>query len=560
MAGRADADIVFLHGPVFTADAAGRWARAVAVADGRIAAVGTEADMRPFVGSRTELVDLRGRTLLPGIQDAHVHPPSGGLDRLRVDLSALGSLPDYQAAIAAYAAAEPDAPWILGGGWAMGAFPGGTPTTAMLDAVVPDRPAFLSNRDNHGAWVNSSALELARIDAATPDPPDGRIERDAAGRPTGTLHEGAMRLVRRLTPPVGHEEQVQGLLLAQGYLHSLGITAWQDAIVGDYETFSDSFEAYREVDASGRLTARVVGALWWRREAGLEQLEGFGERRAQAEAGNGRFRATSVKLMVDGVAENFTGAMIDPYLGSNGAPTGNRGIEFIPRDTLLEVVPALDAAGFQPHFHVIGDRACRDALDAVEAARLANGWTDTRPHLSHLQVVHPDDRPRFRRLGATATFQPLWAAHEPQMDELTIPFLGPLRSAWQYPLGSLAADGAMLAMGSDWPVSSPDPFWEIHVAVNHEMPADYPYGAGADDDIFLPDERIDLATALRAFTMGSAYVNHLDDVSGSIEVGKQADLVVLDRDLFEAAPTGIAGTRVVMTVVDGRVVHEDRGL
>jgi predicted amidohydrolase YtcJ len=552
------ADIVFVNGPVFTADAAGRWARAVAVAEGRIVAVGSETEMRPFVGSRTELVDLAGRLLLPGIQDAHVHPPSGGLDRLRVDLSGVGSLAEYRAAISAYALGHPEAAWILGGGWAMGAFPGGTPTAEMLDAVVPDRPAFISNRDNHGAWVNTRALELAGITEGSPDPPDGRIERDELGRPTGTLHEGAMRLVRRLVPPVAREDQVQGLLLAQSYLHSLGITAWQDAIVGDYETFEDSYETYRDLDGNGRLTARVVGALWWRRDAGLEQIEELRERRSQD--GPGRFRATSVKLMVDGVAENFTGAMLEPYVGAEGTGAKGRGISFIPRERLLEAVPALDAAGFQPHFHVVGDRACRDALDAVEAARRANGWTDTRPHLAHLQVVHPDDRPRFRRLGAAATFQPLWAAHEPQMDELTIPFLGPERSTWQYPIGSLAAQGATLAMGSDWPVSSPDPFWEIHVAVNREMPPGYPYGMGATGDPFLPKERIDLATALRAFTIGSAYVNHLDDVSGSIEVGKAADLIVLDRDPFETAPAGIAGTKVLLTLVDGRPVHDARGL
>ena len=557
MGGSDGADIVFRDGPVYTIDAASRWARAVAVRGGRIVAVGGDAEMRPFVTSRTEVIDLAGRMLLPGFQDAHVHPPSGGLDQMRVDLSRLGTVPDYLGAIASYAGSHPDASWITGGGWAMGAFPGGTPTADLLDSVVPDRPAFINNRDNHGAWVNNRALELAGITRGTPDPPDGRIERDAAGNPSGTLHEGAMRPVARLIPPVSHAERVQGLLLAQEYLHSLGITAWQDAVVGSYETFPDSFDVYLDVETSGRLTARVVGALWWERGRGLEQLEELVERRQRA--GNGRFRATSVKLMVDGVAENFTAAMLDPYLKPGGGSSGNRGIDFIPRETLLEAVPALDAAGFQAHFHVIGDRACRNALDAIEAARLANGWSDTRPHLAHLQVVHPDDRARFRRLGATATFQPLWAAHEPQMDELTLPFLGSERGGWQYPLGSLAAAGASLAMGSDWPVSSPDPWWEIHVAVNHEMPAGYPYGAGAAGEVFMPEERIDLPAAIRAFTMGSAYVNHLDDITGSIEVGKHADLVVLDRDPFEAGLGALADTRVLLTMVEGRTVHEAPG-
>ena len=206
----------------------------------------------------------------------------------------------------------------------------------------------------------------------------------------------------------------------------------------------------------------------------------------------------------------------------------------------------LDRLGFQVHFHALGDRAVREALDAVEAARTANGWHDTRPHLAHLQVVHPDDLARFRALGATANMQPLWAAHEPQMDELTIPFLGPERSAWQYPFASLRDAGATLAAGSDWPVSSPNPLDGIHVAVNRIEPRE-------DAPAFYPEERIDLGTALAAYTSGTAYVNHLDD-TGTIAVGKLADLVVLDRDPFAHPADEICETRVEQTYVGGRRV------
>jgi predicted amidohydrolase YtcJ len=268
--------------------------------------------------------------------------------------------------------------------------------------------------------------------------------------------------------------------------------------------------------------------------------------------------ATSVKIMADGVAENFTAAMTEPYLDADGRATTNLGLSFFSSDELLRLVPLLDGEGFGVHVHVIGDRAVHDALDAIETARQVNGWLDTRPHLAHLQVVNPTDRRRFRSLGVTANFQPLWAAHDPQLDDLTVPFLGPERAGWIYPIGSIAATGATLAFGSDWPVSSPDPLWAIHVAVNRTMPSAYPYGAS--DEPFLPGERITLRAAIRAYTMGTAYVNHLDAETGSIEVGKAADLVILDRDLLAEPTDEIADARVLMTLVDGRVVHESPGI
>ena len=549
------ADLAFVSGAVYTVDGARRSAQAVAVRGGRIVAVGTDASVREHVGTATEVVNLRGRMLLPGFQDSHVHAPSAGLDRLRIDLSEVHSIPSYAQRIKAYADAHPEVEWILGGGWAMDVFPGGAPTAAALDAIVPGRPAFINNRDNHGAWVNSRAMELAGIDRGTTDPPDGRFERDEHGTPTGTLHEGAMDVVRRLIPAPTTEEIVDGLLVAQAHLHSLGITGWQDAIVGEYSTLADSFDAYLAVAGDGRLSARVVGALWWERGRGEEQVAGLVERRSRATTG--RFRATSVKIMQDGVCENLTAALMSPYL-IDGEPVGGTGISFVDPEALRRCVRLLDAEGFQVHIHAIGDRGIREALDAIESARAGNGMNDLRHHVAHLQIVDPVDVRRFRRLGVVANAQPLWAAYEPQMNDLTIPFLGEERSGWQYPFGSLVRDGAQLAFGSDWPVSSPNPLWGMHVAVNRTEPPGYPYvdSAGRTEEPFLPEERIDLATAIRAYTMGSAYVNHLDDVCGSIEVGKLADLVVLDRDLFAEGDVGIADAEVLFTFVEGNTVYE----
>ena len=346
--------------------------------------------------------------------------------------------------------------------------------------------------------------------------------------------------------------------MAQAYLHSLGITAWQDAIVGG---FYDSFDLYRSFAESGELTARVVGAQWWERHQGAEQIEGFEERRRLADSG--RFRATSVKIMQDGIVENFTAGTLRPYLDADGNPTEELGLSQVDPEALKSYVTELDARGFQVHFHTIGERAVREALDAIEAARDANGPNDHRHHLAHIQIVHPDDVPRFRRLDVVANGQPLWACLESQMVELTIPFIGPERTSWQYPFGSLVRAGATLAFGSDWSVSSPDPMKAMHVAVNRSVRADEVDYTGGDhravDEVFLPEERIDLETAIAAFTMGSAFVNHLDDVTGSIEVGKLADLAVVDRDLF-AHPRGeIATARVDATFVDGVAVYERIG-
>ena len=549
------AELLFDNGPVFSADGADAPVREpVAVGRGRILAVGPAA--RELAGPGTERIDLAGRLLAPGFQDAHVHPILGGLELGSCDLSGLSAAPDYLAAIGGYARSHPERPWITGGGWSLDSFPGGLPTAAALDAVVADRPVFLANRDHHGAWVNSRALELAGITRDTPDPADGRIERDEHGTPTGMLQEGAIRAVEKLLPEVSAAEFDAALDRAQALLHSLGITGWQDALVGAGLGLPDNFEVYLRAAGSGRLTARVRGALWWDRERGAEQIAEFLERRRIGrERGAGRFRPDSVKIMQDGILENRTAALTSPYLdpcgcgGHGGAPRPEHGsgLSFVDPGKLGGYVAELDRLGFQVHFHALGDRAVREALDALEAARAANGPLGRRHHLAHLQVVHPDDIARFAALEASANIQPLWACHEPQMDELTIPLLGAERARWQYPFASLLASGAALAAGSDWPVTSPDPLQGIHVAVNRVAP-------GEDGEPLGPTERLTPAQAFTAYTAGSALVNH-EDEAGRIAPGLLADLVVLDRDPFAAPTAEIHEARVAATYVGGRAVY-----
>lgn len=541
---RQSADLFFTNGPILTMAPARSRATALAVAAGRIIAVGHD-EVKELAGPRTEVVDLRGRPLLPSFQDAHIHAVMGGVELGECDLSETTDPQEYLRRIRAYADDHPGRPWITGGGWSMESFEGGTPTRQVLDAVVPDRPVYLLNRDHHGAWVNTRALEIAGITAHTADPADGRIERDDDGAPTGTLQEGAVSLVNRHIPATTAAARLAGLLRAQRLLHSLGITTWQDALVCGANGYPDPSGAYLTAARDGSLTATVIGALWWDRDRGAGQIPGLLDKREQLTCG--RLRCTSVKIMQDGVAENFTAAMTSPYLDACGCATANTGLSFIDPTELKEYVAALDALDFQVHFHALGDRAVREALDAVEAARTANGWRDTRHHLAHLQVVHPDDIRRFASVGATANIQPLWAAHEPQMDDLTIPFLGAERAAWQYPFGDLLRAGASFAAGSDWPVSSPDPIAGIHVAVNRVLP-------GGTGKPFLPEQALDLSTALAAYTAGSARVNHLDD-TGILRPGHRADLVVLDRDPFAAPAEAIADTRVHLTYANGTRVH-----
>ena len=553
-----EADLVLAGGKIRTTAHPSGFVQALAIRDGVVQAAGPDDEIRELTGRRTRVIDLRGRLALPAFGDAHVHPVSGGLESLRCNLLGLRTRHECLETVADYSSARHPGDWVLGGGWTMSAFPGGLPTAADLDAVTGGRPAFLPNRDHHSAWVNTAALTIAGIDASTPDPVDGRIERGEAGQPTGTLHDGAMRLVATRVPPATAAELLTGLVAGQAHLHALGITSFQDACVGAAGELGmpDSFDAYRMAADYGMLSSHVVGALWWDRSRGLDQIDDLLARREQAS--DGQFRATTVKLMLDGVCETFTAAMSAPYLDRHGHPTDHQGRLFIDEETLREATARLAAAGFQLHFHAIGDHAVSTALDVIEALPAAQRQA-ARHHLAHLQFITPRDLSRFKALDAVANFQPLWATADPQMEELTIPFVGAERSAWQYQIGTLVGQGTRIAFGSDWPVSSADPLQEMHVAVNRVLSASLGRpGERECEDPFQPDQAITLEAALGAFTTGVAWVNHEEDVAGRLLPGMRADVTVLDQDLFTIPARDIGDTSVIMTVAGGTVVYGDR--
>ncbi len=542
----AVADLALRNGAIYTMNGARSWAETIAIDDGRIVYVGTDAGATDYVGPQTQVVDLKGRMVLPGMQDVHIHPISGGIEANGCDLNAASTVDEYVAIIKKYAEAHPDAPWIKGGGWAMSSFgPGALARKELIDAVVPDRPVILWSRDGHTTWVNSKALEIAGITKDTQDPPDGRIDRDpATGEPSGSLQEGASSLVADKAPADTDATRDAGLRYAVTMLNRFGITGIQDASVNE-----EDLETYQRLDEEGELSLRVVASIWWERDQGLEQIEAI--KALRSEYTGGRIDAATVKIMQDGVLENYTGVVLEPYKLKGQQDV--RGIPMVEPEFLKKAVTQLDAEGFQVHFHAIGDGAVRQSLDAVEAARAANGNLGHRHHISHLQLIHPDDQPRFRKLGVVANFQPLWAYADAYITDLTLPFLSQETASYMYPIASMEKSGAVVAFGSDWSVSSANPFEEMETAVTR-------MGALGDTKTpWMPEERIGLPEALAAFTINAAYVNRDERNTGSLEVGKRANLAVLDRNLFDIPPSEISDTQVLLTLFEGKPVHGEFG-
>lgn len=524
----------------------------IAIRGREIIAVGDDSVVMDIAGPRAEIVDTKGKLVSPGFVDAHMHPMMAGRELRQCNLTEARSQQECLDLIAAYAAAHRDLPWIQGGGWTMEHFEGGTPRRELLDTIVPDRPVLLRNRDHHGSWANTAALRIAGITADTPDPSDGRIERDPDGKPSGSLHEGATALVAKYEPEVTLADYYEALLVGQEECLKLGITGWQDALLHKPLPTVDAVDAYTQAVDRGTLRARVTGAILWDRHRGMDQLEEIVSRSQGVDPEiRDWFRADSVKIIVDGVVENFSAALSKPYRDPCGHLTDNLGMSFLDAEALKRVVAAVDARGLQAHFHAIGDRAVTEALDAVEYARVMNPNGQVRHHLSHLQIVLESDIPRFAKLNALANIQAYWARHEPQMDDLTIPFIAGEFVDRQYPFADLLAHGATLVAGSDWPVSSANPIEGIHVAVNR-VAEDAPAGA----PIFLPDQQIPLSVAWVAYTEGSSDVNGRGDLTGRLAPGYLADVVVLDRDPFVGDAIDIADACVETTWVDGSCVYD----
>lgn len=534
---QAPAELVLRHGAVYVGDAAGTRAESIAIRAGVVVAVGADAEVASWIGERTRVVELGGRSVLPGFHDAHVHPVAAGLEAQRCQLAGILARDELEARIGACALAQSERAWVEGGGWELPLFPDANPRRELLDALVPDRPALLRSADGHSAWANSRALRLAGVTRATPDPANGRIERDPHGEPSGTLREAAIALVAGKAPPASAAELDAAVRRGLAQLAQLGVVCAHEA--NATPEFLEAYLAWSRSGASGpRLKLALALPDDW---ASRDPLPGFEQ--ARARAARARLRADSVKLFLDGVIEARTAALLEPYQGSDARGTAN----FEP-DALGALVARLAAAGFDVHMHAIGDRAVRMGLDASERARAADPAGRTRRTLAHLELVAQSDLPRFAALEVAPNLQALWAQADPYITELTIPVLGDERSLGLYPIASLFAGAAQVAAGSDWPVSSADPLAAIEVGITRRA-HDAPAGPG-----WLPEQHATLEQMLSAYTRGGAWLDHAEASHGTLEPGRAADLVVLDRDLFALAAHEISDARVLWTIADGETI------
>ncbi|HPE32269.1 MAG TPA: amidohydrolase [Parvularculaceae bacterium] len=553
-AGGGSADTVFVDGAVYTADKDGTIAEAAAIKNGRILKVGSRDEIMALAGEKTKVFDLKGGMLLPGFTDAHVHLVDGGDTLTSLALYDAHSAEEAVATIEAYVQSHPDLAMFVGSGWALPLFPDANPNKALLDAIDAERPIILYSADGHNAWVNSAALAGAGITAETPDPQNGRIERDPqTGEPTGTLREAATDLVRVIIPPPSIGTAVANLVAAMKFQNAMGYTASVDAAVPP-NFMQDAFEqAARAKELTLRITLSFLPTEDFTDPSITpdiigERIQHLALRRQGIEAIDpDHLKADMVKIFVDGVLENHTAALIDPYINIPEQPD-NRGVLNIKPDVLDQYAIALDAAGFNIHMHAIGSGAVREGLDAVEAAIDANPQRERHHHMAHIELINPADIPRFAELGVAANMQTLWAFADSYITDLTEPFLGEERSKWLYPNAALRDAGAFLVSGSDWPVSTSDPFDAIEVAVTRMSP-------DGDTPVWHPEQALAVSDMLRALTIDGAILTGEDDERGSIEPGKRADLVVISANPMTIAPSEISEIAVIETMLDGEPVY-----
>jgi len=529
-----EADLILVNGRMITLDGEGTVAEAVAIRGETIERVGSNREIRALAGRRTSVVDLQGRTVVPGFNDAHLHFESGGFSLLRVDLRGVTSPEEVLRRVRASADTLPAGSWIRGRGWDHTLLPGGRwPTKEVLDRAAPRNPVYLRRVCGHVAWVNSAALRAAGITQHTPDPPGGQIVRDRGGEPTGILKEEARSLVSDVIPPPSMAERRLAIQTALQEAARLGLTSVQEM-----GTSPEAFAIYQELRDRGDLTVRIYACPAI--DSALAHLPGVGIRTG---LGDPWLRVGVSKEYADGALGAATAALLEPYQDH----PGSRGIMVTPEERIRSLVRGAHRAGQQVTFHAIGDRANRVVLDAIEEALRENPRPDPRHRIEHAQVLAPEDIPRFARLGVIASMQPTHCTSDMRWAEDR---LGPGRIQGAYAWRSLLESGARLAFGTDWPIEGLDPIEGLYAAVTRRDRSGHPEGG------WHPEQCLTLEEALRAYTVGAAYASFEENLKGSIEAGKLADLVVLSKPIFEISPDELLQTEVVMTIVGGRTVFE----
>lgn len=532
------ADLILSSNAIFTGIGDQAMPGAVAITHNRISAVGSLDDIRPLIGPNTQIYHYGNQLIMPGFHDFHIHLLLGSLYHDCVNLMEAGSEEEAAEMVKAFADTRPDDPWVFGFSWYHVYWKRKQlPHRATLDRLLPDRPVFLFNAECHGAWLNSKALEMLRITRETPDPPFGQIHKDEHGEPTGFLYETAMGLARKAfdLPRTRREKLFRGFLEKAA---RLGITSIHDFFPLPGLELGD-LELYREFEEQGELLTRIhfLSAL----NGDLER-----PRRLREEYASSKLTFSGLKQFLDGVPTTYTAFLIDPY--SDRSDT--KGDTLIPPDTVKEWVIEADKEGFRVRLHACGDGAVRLGLDCIEAARNQNGVRDARHTIEHIEVIHPEDINRFAELGVIASMQPEhMAAAQTFEDNAYLSRFGKDREPFTWPIRTLLESSAQVAFGSDYPIVDLDPFMEIYRAVTRLHNDNQPEGG------WNPSERITVAEAMRAYTRGTAHGAFREHELGTLEPGKLADIIVLDRNLLEIPVESIRQSNVLLTIMDGKVVY-----
>jgi predicted amidohydrolase YtcJ len=520
----------------YTLDETGKLQRfeALLIDDGKVVATGRSEDLSKRAGNAT-VIDGKGRTLLPGLIDAHAHVIGLGTARLQADLTGSTSLENALASLSTYAKAHPKDAWIQGNGWNQVTWKlGRFPTAKELDTAIADRPAWLSRIDGHAGWANTAALELAGIDKDTKDPVGGHIERDADGNPTGVLVDAAMELVTRRIPVPTEAQLAAALDVALDEMASVGLTGVADAGI-DQPTLA----LYKRYADAGKLRTRIYAMIW---DTGAD-FDAISKDGPLLGYGNDVLTVRSVKLAADGALGSRGAAMLAPYTDD----PGNRGLRFLTDEALTAKVGKALEKGYQVNVHAIGDAANHQVLDAFEAAYKAHGGQQLRNRVEHAQIVPVADIPRFVSLQLIASMQPTHATSDMNMAEDRV---GPERIKGAYAWRTFLDQGTRIAAGSDFPVENANPFFGLHAAVTRQDHAGQPPGG------WYPEQAMRMTEALRAFTLDAAYAQHAEKTLGTLEPGKWADFILVDQDVFEIEPARIWSTKVLETWVGGKRVYQ----
>lgn len=541
----APAEILIVHGKIYTLDSKKPWAEAIAIRKGKIVAVGSALEVEKFRGIGTRRIDAGGKLVLPGFTDCHIHFLDGSFSLGRVNLEGALNVADIQKRLREYTAKHPGDGWLLGRGWNYAMFaPETLPDRKYLDALFPNRPVFLEGYDGHTYWANAKALSLAGITKDTPNPPNGVIVRDPQnGEPTGALKEAAQDLVAKVVPKPTHVEKLNALRAGIKWANQNGLTRVHSA-GGDFP----ELDLYNELRQEKQLTLRFYIAYFMDppelRKQDLDAIEA-----ARKKYHDDWIDTNAVKLMLDGVVESHTASFLEPYTDD----LTQKGSLFWDPEKYKSAVAELDKRGFQLFTHAIGDNGIRTALDAYELAEKKNHNKDRRPRVEHIEAISAADVPRFGNLGVIASMQPLHSNPDADTLDVWAHNIGPDRASRAWMWKSIAENGGRYAFGSDWPVVTLNPWEGIQVAVTRQT------RQGKPDGGFVPSQRLTVAEAIEGYTLGAAIAGRREKNEGSLEPGKVADLIVVDRNLFEIDPHSIAETKVATTIVGGRVVYEVEG-